>query len=974
MTNKQIYFYAGSSYDKGGQIGNVRQIKDIDVTTTKKENLTWLQVFNCNYRTTTENINWCNWNGCVFLDIDSKLYYNNVKQFNVEKLLDAIHSHLLFNFNNNFYNIQLSNSGTSFHIMFFFDVERNELNFRKCVNIAKDIVLNTFISIGAKEIITYKGVIDKCSVSPYQGMYLTNNQILWGSTNDNWFGWIDEEYFNNYTIEETFIKKSDIKDDGTKLFIYNELKQIENTVNYKPHNERMQIYTALIGVFNDYDEVTKQWEYIASLLPEHNGHDYKFYLNEPIKNKWYDRYNSVYVNVDRLKEFGYKFEKIFEPLNINLYDPDIVYELNENQHLSDINIDFKKDKINHIFAGCGFGKTYWAKQLSKQYKVCFISPLTSIIKDGFDTDDADNWLIVDNEHKDVIKHIYDGDIKYGIESHWSICTTWESFVLYEMYNVKFDYIIVDEIHTLYMYDYRVNSIVNLKECLLKSNAIKVFMTGTPSYEVKEFDCHKIQVNKEQQKVKTDVVVYNESWRGYVYDDIKEWTSDNSHYAILFIDTANYRNQEDMMFEKIDADVFNSNYKSTTSYILNNKNVKKQVTIFSVYGQAGINLWVDTDKKMRIYIMNDNGLGIVQYANRVRNKETIDKVVVMYKKSNVTNDIKAIDDFCDITEAKRKVDIINSTIKDFDIFSLKNKSIIKLKYGFTNECLDVHNRKLVLNEKNYECYNIIRNVGVYEKQLQVIYNRLQSNYFDVTVKYLQNDIKTTRSKRYRSTQLAGQLIKFDNEQIKTDRKNNIYFEPNNKMLKVLTGNLKENIQTLLNCIYIENFRDITKTKECFNYLITEIDAKKDNITKKDIDNLVLLYNIKSNWNQYYNNNFIVAMQFDGWDDCKLTAAYIRSIYNDTMLEQDWKSLADETYTKIHSIRDVFNNYADVIKSLPVECGDNDIQLDDITQKVYNYISSKHHTFEYEGKTYKSVKEAAKTLGISRQALYKRMKQQ
>ena len=84
---KNILFNSGTTYHKGGQKMDVVELSSIDVRNTKKEDLPWLQVFNCGYRVTTDNIDWNTWTGCVFTDIDSKRYYNDVKQFDAKRLL-----------------------------------------------------------------------------------------------------------------------------------------------------------------------------------------------------------------------------------------------------------------------------------------------------------------------------------------------------------------------------------------------------------------------------------------------------------------------------------------------------------------------------------------------------------------------------------------------------------------------------------------------------------------------------------------------------------------------------------------------------------------------------------------------------------------------------------------------------------------------------------------------------------------------
>ena len=339
---------------------------------------------------------------------------------------------------------------------------------------------------------------------------------------------------NDYALIERYkVKANDVNEDNTvnfKVLEYN-----DNGKSYKvEHRSRMSIYMTLVAAFKERDKVDKEWDKICYKII--SQHDINFLLNEPNKNRWFDKYNDYkyMVDGDCLLKFGYEINRLFQPQKIEFYKPDVEYTLKENEFLSDIDINFSKDKVNHIFAGCGFGKTTWAKKLGKTNKVCFISPLTSINKSAFTDDNVEleNWIIIDSNFVDTAKHLYDGNVKEALLSNWNICTTWESFVLYEMYNINFDYVIIDEIHTLYMYDYRLTSINNIKRYFQLAKGIKIVMTGTPSLEVKDFDCFKIKINKEQYKVNANLVFYNSQCKGYIYNDIKEWIKDKNHFKNL----------------------------------------------------------------------------------------------------------------------------------------------------------------------------------------------------------------------------------------------------------------------------------------------------------------------------------------------------------------------------------------------------------------------------------------------------------
>lgn len=958
-----ILFYCGQSYTSHLEEKEVKALTDIDVLNTKKENLPWIQVFNTKYRMTNDTLDWNLWNGCVYIDIDSKHYYNEVRKFKEDVLLKGLYDYLYYNYYLNFYCIQKSSSGTGYHIIFYFNVEKNYENYQKCQYWASKVIEEAFISLGAKDIIYYKKVIDNCTKSPVQGMYLTNHELLFGMIHDQWFGTFDTE---SIEVEYKIVNSPKyINDDGTNNFIIEGQRQHSKTKKKYEHRERMAIYMSLIAVLKDKELVDETFsEIVNECFEEYKPHNINFFIKEPQKNSWftqYDKYKEMFVRPWLLKDIGFNVIEKFIPEVYSPYKADVVYEIESNQYLGDIDIEFKKDKINHIFAGCGFGKTTWAKQLGKTKRVCVISPLTSINKDAFS--DENGWLVIDNNHKAIVNHIFNNNIQSALESTWNICTTWESFSLYEMYKYNFDYVIIDEIHTLYMYDYRINSIRHLKEDFPKANGIKIVMTGTPSYELSEFECYTIQIKKEQPKTKAEILFYNTSSIGWIYKDIKEWINDSNNVAIIFKDQANYKDVDNMALEGIDCDIFNSNYKENVEYILDENNIKNNVTIFSVYGQAGINLYIDLDKKVRLYILNKNGLGIIQYANRVRNKQVIDKVIIPFKKSQIENKIEKIDTYIDIDEANRKADILNSTLKPFDIFDTKQKSILILKYGFVPDCLDRIADRISLNVMNYTIYKMIKNIEVYESQIQIIYNRLIENDFEVSYNYLVKDEKTNKNTRMRSNQLAGNIVSFDFSQIEYDKNGSIYIKPNNNLLKVCTGNLLDILTSIFNYIRRNN----KSIEEEFNKVIQTIVKKKGTITKKDLENLNTLYYLQENWNKFYNSNFIKAMENEDWDDIKLTAAFIRSIYNDKMTTKDWRILSDEAYLKIHGFRKVFNDYTDIIEGFSYDNENLNIELDDITREIYTYIYNQHtkgkknaKSVIINGVTYSSVTDAAQKL--------------
>jgi hypothetical protein len=314
-------------------------------------------------------------------------------------------------------------------------------------------------------------------------------------------------------------------------------------------------------------------------------------------------------------------------------------------------------------------------------------------------------------------------------------------------------------------------------------------------------------------------------------------------------------------------------------------------------------------------------------------------------------------------------MLNSVQKHFDIFQTKTKDILKVRFGLQPQCLDTIDGTYGLNHRFFKTYQEIKNVNEFEKQIQVIYNRLINNNFKVNFKPLMKDVKDSRITKMRNNTFAGQMTNFNYGMFQQNKDGKWWLNTTEDFKKICTGDLVDNLEIIWNELSIG--RGFEETEKLFEQWIVNTVARKKTICKKDITDFAQLLSIKSNWEMYYNNAFLCAMKDNRWDVNALTATYIRSIYNDTI---DWKMIATEVYDKIKDIKGIVDTYPEEI---PDTCEVLDIQNDDITKMIYTYIVEQHRggnkkEIIIDGITYKSISEAANILGVSRQALYKRMK--
>lgn len=941
-------------------------------TNEKTEFTPCIQTYDCGFRRDNSHGDYSMWNGTVFIDIDSKKFY---KEFNYKAFRQGLVSALETYYPQNYCMNQTSGSGNSVHIVLYFDCERNETNFLKACQLASNIIIDCGKKCGEQfvEILNYSHVIDTCTTHVGQPLYISAHKIhlsnyldlVTGECNLNDIELVENEYTEQ---EISFNSKAKYKIKP----VFDELPDYE-------YHTRWRLLWIILNYFQwDYNKCKEIWSKIIPLILQHrDDYDDKKLFEQferdykTNKGKQY-AFNSSILQWTK-KNLGFKFEikRKFEPQNIDLYKADVEYNLKEDEYLSSVNIKFRKG-FNHIFAGCGVGKTRFGIELGNSgKKVLFITPLTSININSFGKLNK-NWLIVDGSHKDEVIHIC-GTIENALKSKWSICTTWESFSNYKMYEYDWDYIILDESHCMYMYDYRVRSIQKLKASLneaAKYNVV-IMMSGTPSFEIEEFDCYKIKINKEITHIPCELVFYNEQYKGYVMNDIKEWTeADKNNLAVVFYDKTNYHTEEDYKFYGLDIDIFNKNFRDNTEYILNNENVKKQITGFSVYGQAGINIYIDTDKKVRMYILNTNALGIIQYANRIRNKEVVDKVVIPYKIERIENRINKVDEKANFEEAHSKIEMINAVRLDkgFDSYKmLANDSIIKLRFGLPVNVLDIKEEEIKLNEPLYETWNIITHICEYESQIQLIYNRLITNQFDVETKYLDEDIKDNKTTRMRSNQFAGQMLRFDFDKMVKKKKyfDELYLDMTKQFEKIAIGNTKEVIEEILNYFWNIN-NDLLFVKEQFTSLIEGIVKEKETIKKIDLVRFNEFRRISRHFHEYVDNAFLYSLLNPKMSVEKASAAYVRFIWNDKI---DWKAAADETYEQMNSIKKIVSEYRESFAKMKTDVNPVKVENDDKLQMIYTYIIGKHASNRMtrpiivNGIRYESMKEAAEKLGKS-----------
>lgn len=750
------------------QLIRIEDFQPKDFQGIEKSFLPWIQMFDCGYRVANTSASnpdadkyMQQWNGCVYVDFDSKKYHGEYeKQFNLNfrTIAREITYNLKVHRPDNFYFSQVSASGNSIHFVFYFDVEKSLINFKKCVHAATEMLVDeimggTVISKeAAYDIVTYPEVLDDCSSRPAQPMYLTSNVI---DINDVYpTGKFD---ISQLVYEEEVFEPLDmdfVKVEGKE---YSFLRWTDDYIKEWNHTDRFAVAKVLANFFLDDVDTAKRLyfslcSYIHQRYPSHSEKELmrlfsnqypnivanvKAELARNIRNGQYTSMSRNALKFCRVV-FGieWKATNKFIPAQVENSVYDRTFTLNPGEYLSKVFTEIVSIDANviHIEAGCGLGKTRALIEYVKEFpskRVCFITPMTSINKNNFT--ETEGWLIVDSLHKKAYKNIDDGSRK-------SVCTTWDSFVVHDISSKDFDLFVFDEAHALFLYDYRAAvtaDVVSIVRDISRHGKKVILMTGTPSIERNIIDnIYKVKVDKKLFTNKCEIVMYNQSYKGWLFNDLRMWLrADSKNMAVVMYDYVNDKMAESFRIRGFNVDtVYNKRCADDVDALDESKTLSGRITLISVYGQAGINIYAPKDHKVRLYIANECALSIIQYANRIRNRECVESVKLFYKREDMSSVIRTMEDV-DLCDVRRRIDNFNRSDLKPTSWIFEHSFGLKKIYLLTGE-----DNRIVLNEKIYESYAKSENLIKYESQMQLLYKRMTDAFYDVDFKYLSEDPK------------------------------------------------------------------------------------------------------------------------------------------------------------------------------------------------------------------------------------------
>ena len=451
-----------------------------------------VQMFDCDYRVANANLDWNLWNGCVYVDIDSKKY-NGDKEFDVNEVGNLLISRLECAWSEYFYAFQVSASRNSYHIIFYFNVEKNEINFNKCAKYAFEMVGDAFHRIGRDDIWGCKGVADAASQSAVQLMQMSPYPIFYNSLIPNNFGeWKDiDDYYNEISplAQAPDITPYEIVD----LNLGDKMWDID-------HNERFYLYTVFKRITPNEAICNAYWaefcKHIVCKKPKHSP--------EYFTTQFQSQYESLAADKAKLSLLR-KYGIVIDKSKIRHY-------LSEGQYLSDIYDDIMNETTigcNILQAGTGVGKTtIWkrahmeimSKIMSNPEKrkttkpILIVEPLNSII----------NSKYLDEATKKPMEGVHlireDVPMPKVIEEYGMYVTSYNKILKrnddgYELMDDpdgffgQFEYVVVDESHILSKDDFRANVIIPIIDTLNRASSTTkiILQTATPMDEENFFE-------------------------------------------------------------------------------------------------------------------------------------------------------------------------------------------------------------------------------------------------------------------------------------------------------------------------------------------------------------------------------------------------------------------------------------------------------------------------------------------------------
>lgn len=702
----EILFNSVKAKQKAGTKCETKNIESVvpTYTITDKLDLPAIQPFDCGYKVNSTNLEWSNWNGCIFVDVDAKKYYEEQKQFNIEKYVEGITNSDLF-FDDNFYFMQESFSGNgSIHYVFYYDIEEKNIHtFESCMTDAVEKVKSLYISCGGADIINYiasdgQPVLDKHNNKAYQILFVCDKTIYYGNNCNGYSGNVD---LSENNIEKEVVDSMIINADD-----YEVLDEVKNKVKvdrkfrigqYSGCDLRWRISSIAYNLFG---ENGKEWcdkyfyyENCKSIFQEYDYGTNKLVLNWLISNKYITKKEKGVVNKIDLNDGEWISDKIEELTSL-------------------IN---KYNRVE-IVAGTGIGKTTLINKHNDSFFDNFSDGLANIynaivlVPYNVTNKLYDKLLEISSSNNNKIEDcpcvmIFDQAVK-----HWE--------------EIKDRNIIIDEAHTLFTErSFRDNSIKLVELIRTQHTGKLICVTATPTGECEMLKLNKIVVNNNKSRVVVGFEYAKYIDRG-ILDIIKYALNCWNYDRIVVMDDNNAEKiVQNLIHENIcqvqDIAYLRASTKDTEdyNYVIENEILNKMITVCTRVAYNGLNFKNENEKVLILSSytpMQNIAAEYIQIIGRIR-------------RSQVTCLILYSDEF-------------NKDYENFDIVNKREKIVKEILknanneiYSFNDNCDD---KEWIAAQKEIETYKLTHSYC-----LQAVIDEMQNYDYIVTYKtYLRLNLR------------------------------------------------------------------------------------------------------------------------------------------------------------------------------------------------------------------------------------------
>lgn len=740
----------------GGTNVLVLDLKTIHSLSIDVHDMPAIQMFNNGQRVIKEDIDWNAWNNIVQVDVDSKFFFwedseflrlSEEQQKHAEsEFIKRFEENLMWNYYNNYYALNVSKSGNSFKVLFYFDCEKSEENYLKCTKKAKSYIIEIAHKLDVNnninqfsKIINYiskdgQPVLDRhvfvftqpFDISPF-ALYFNNEDII----NSDSYGQCDLSDID--LSDNNFDPKIDYVQSDYTTYI-KKIQVQSSEIKHFNHDERWRFYKALIVLLKNKELVDKEYESCMKSMPL-GRHSLNYYLNEPKSGNWYKNYFSkdykYYVPLELLDNFGY----IYKEKDLLEYEPDETIELERNQYISDYTAEIKKHMIyfktreitgNDLFsdesdyydniyikADCGSGKSVFFKNIIKSVNKCIIVVHLNSIKEGVYKEVLKKEisdLVIPTTHE-LKKLIAEKSLPN------KMVLGWDQLKLLCQKSIDIsDYLkLFDEIHNVIStFNYRNKTIWPIVQNQgLQHNCIIVSATNCGEHSIFCSDCYKFQFNKKPVYELTFSMLLDSNTNtdekksafNTINDIIGKWKIADKQISsrkIIIFDNMNHAKFARKWTSDLALHFCKENKKNGDVQDLLKTNIlKKQLFITTTYGLEGIEIKNEIDNLfvfVPLYENNITSVDIEQLINRFRNIKKTVRVIFVPSKGlgNKQQESPLID--------KQIKKFIDGLVKD-----MQNSDFVNQEEYFLSKRL------------HWEYSDIIGEIDPYLKHLKVYHN-------------------------------------------------------------------------------------------------------------------------------------------------------------------------------------------------------------------------------------------------------------